>query len=93
MDNDATAGNSSAAETFDPVSSSAPDQNRPLLPIFLPAEVQVPLGAVTYFWVGFEQDLIHAIFKLVWRRRAEKGAGGNEDIAVEVIHGSVQSRT
>ncbi|CAD6267253.1 unnamed protein product [Miscanthus lutarioriparius] len=45
MDEDATTGNSAAAETFDP-------------------------------------ELIHAIFKLVWRRRAEKG-GGNEVIDVE----------
>jgi centromere protein X len=38
--------------------------------------------------LGFEQDLIHAIFKLVWRRRAGKGSGGNEDIDVEVIRWS-----
>ncbi|XP_066343101.1 protein MHF2 homolog [Miscanthus floridulus] len=31
----------------------------------------------------FDPDLIHAIFKLVWRRRAGKGGGGNEDIDVE----------
>ncbi|CAO2162499.1 unnamed protein product [Urochloa humidicola] len=31
----------------------------------------------------FDPDLIHAIFKLVWKRRAEKGGGGNEDIDVE----------
>ncbi|WVZ86161.1 hypothetical protein U9M48_032993 [Paspalum notatum var. saurae] len=31
----------------------------------------------------FDPDLIHAIFKLVWRRRAEKGGGANEDIDVE----------
>ncbi|CAL4919394.1 unnamed protein product [Urochloa decumbens] len=31
----------------------------------------------------FNPDLIHAIFKLVWKRRAEKGSGGNEDIDVE----------
>jgi len=37
--------------------------------------------------LGFEQDLIHAIFKLVWRRRARKGSGGGneEGIHVEVI--------
>jgi len=46
MDEDATASNSCAAETFDP-------------------------------------DLIHAIFKLVWRQRAEKSRGGNEDIDIE----------
>ncbi|PWZ39427.1 Centromere protein X [Zea mays] len=36
----------------------------------------------------FDPDLIHAIFKLVWRRRAGKGAGGGgsiEDIDAEVI--------
>nr|CAB3485897.1 unnamed protein product [Digitaria exilis] len=32
---------------------------------------------------AFDMDLIHAIFKLVWRRRVEKGRGGNEDIDVE----------
>ncbi|XP_039813459.1 uncharacterized protein LOC120676288 isoform X2 [Panicum virgatum] len=31
----------------------------------------------------FDPDLIHAIFKLVWRRRAEKSSGGNENIDVE----------
>ncbi|NP_001315506.1 centromere protein X [Zea mays] len=34
----------------------------------------------------FDPDLIHAIFKLVWRRRAGKGAGGGgsiEDIDAE----------
>ncbi|EES12386.1 protein MHF2 homolog [Sorghum bicolor] len=32
----------------------------------------------------FDPDLIHDIFKLVWRRRAGKGGGGgNEDIDAE----------
>jgi hypothetical protein len=46
----------------------------------------VSIHLMTRFW-GFEQDLIHDIFKLVWRRRAGKGGGGgNEDIDAEVIH-------
>jgi hypothetical protein len=28
---------------------------------------------VLIYLLGFEQDLIHAIFKLVWRRRRQRG--------------------
>ncbi|CAD6260501.1 unnamed protein product [Miscanthus lutarioriparius] len=37
----------------------------------------------------FDPDLIHAIFKLVWRRRVGKGGGGNEDIDVERPRGEI----
>lgn len=35
---------------------------------------------------GFGQDLIHAIFKHVWSRRADRSGGGDEEfIDIEVF--------
>uniref|UniRef100_A0ACD5UBW3 Uncharacterized protein n=1 Tax=Avena sativa TaxID=4498 RepID=A0ACD5UBW3_AVESA len=34
---------------------------------------------------SFSPDLIHAIFKLVWSRRAERGGGVDESIDVEPV--------
>ncbi|KAK3142273.1 hypothetical protein QOZ80_4BG0344460 [Eleusine coracana subsp. coracana] len=32
----------------------------------------------------FDPELIHAIFKLVWKRRAEKAGGGGSDDVIDV---------
>jgi hypothetical protein len=89
MDEDATTSDSSAAETFDPVRFS-PQPQPTLLPPLIFSFGRNSCYATSLSddaLLGFEQDLIHAIFKLVWRRRAGKGGGGgNEDIDAEVIH-------
>ena len=88
MDEEATTGNSPAAETFDPVSfSHEPQSPSSDFPSVCNSCYPVCVDLSDDALLGFEQDLIHAIFKLVWRRRAGKGGGGgNEDIDAEVIH-------